>query len=558
MLERIKKLRGSLYGRFIASKKPDPPASSSRASQMISKITSRADGKLKFEVAPHKGLLKLPSPDEAMRKGVIYPLIGPYSYAYIKWDPREHALTYKIIEPRLSLREKAILEKLQEGLVQVIKVSLSDVRNEEKLLEFLEENIAMLLKHYEFSTGAHELIKIMYYIYRNFIGVNEIEPLLHDPYIEDIGCDGMGVPVYVVHQKYGSIKTSIIYHDTDTLRNFVTKLAERCDRYISYAEPLLDGALPDGTRVQASLASDVTTRGPTFSIRKFRDTPFNPVDMISLGTASAEMLAYLWFIVENGVNILITGGVATGKTSFLNTLSMFIPDEAKIVSIEDTRELSLPHENWIPGVARTSFGSSGVGEVTMFELLRESFRQNPDYLVVGEIRGKEAYVMFQAMASGHPAISTMHAGSIDDVIRRLQTKPINLSPGLLDALDIVVVMVHAREKGKSARRVKELVEIENIDPDTGKARSAKTFVWLPSQDTFEYRGNSWVLSKLSTEKGIPMNTILKDIARRKKLLNWMADSNITKLDEVVKYVRLYRRDPEMTDRIVSRQVYSEA
>jgi flagellar protein FlaI len=255
-------------------------------------------------------------------------------------------------------------------------------------------------------------------------------------------------------------------------------------------------------------------------------------------------------LVENNANILISGGVATGKTSFLNTLTLFIPPESKIVSIEDTRELSIPHENWIPAVARMGFTGTGVGEINLFDLLKESFRQNPDYLIVGEIRGKEAYVMFQSMASGHPSISTMHAGSVDDVIKRLQTEPINLSSSLLETLDIVIIMVHAREKGKSARRVKEVVEIESIDPDTGYPRTSKVFFWVPSKDTFEYKGSSWVLNKISTDKGIPINDIVREIAKRKKLIEWMAEKNITSMKEIVKYIQLYYNNPQKINTLI--------
>jgi flagellar protein FlaI len=436
-------------------------------------------------------------------------------------------------------------------LIQTINVNLDDIKKQAKVTEFLEENIQKLIYEYGFDINDKEYLKIMYFIYRDFVGLDEIEPLLADPFIEDIGCDGIGLPIYVVHQKFGSIKSNIVFKDEKTLREFVTKLAERCDRYISYAEPLLDGSLPDGTRVQASLAKDVTTRGPTFSLRKFREVPFTPVDIMRLKTASAEMLAYLWFVVENGANILIAGGVSTGKTSLLNCISLFIPTEAKIVSIEDTRELNLPHENWIPGVARVGFSGTGVGEVSMFELLKESFRQNPDYLIVGEIRGKEAYVMFQGMASGHPSLSTVHAGSVDDLMKRLQTHPINLSPGLMESLNIVIVMAHAREKGKSARRIKEIDEIESIDADTGVPRIVKSFVWTPSDDVYEYRGSSWILSKISREKGMGFNNILKDISRRKKLIDWLFENNVTDLSTVTNYIRLYRINPEKIEDIIA-------
>ncbi|MFA4819423.1 MAG: type II/IV secretion system ATPase subunit [Candidatus Aenigmatarchaeota archaeon] len=539
-------LRGALYRKLHEKK---VVVQGTRAGQLL--ISMRRKEQHKFVLEPMKSLITLPRPSDLKIGSVIYPLIKPYSYANIKYDVKEGAVVYNVIEPKLNEKENFILNKIYDGLVQIVDVSLSDIKEKEKMITFLERNVNRLLDEYDFKISEKEYIKIMYYIFRDLVGLNRIESLLNDPYIEDIGCDGANIPIYVVHQKFGSVKTNIIYNDAKELRGFVTKLAERCDRYISYADPLLDGSLPDGTRVQASLASDVTTRGPTFSIRKFREEPISPIDMIRLNTVSAEMLAYLWFLIENGINILIAGGVATGKTSLLNSISFFIPQEAKIVSIEDTRELNLPHENWIPGVARTGFTGTGVGEVTMFELLRESFRQNPDYLVVGEIRGKEAYVMFQGMASGHPSISTIHAGGVEDLMKRLQTKPINLSVGLIESLDMVIVMIHAREKGKSARRVKEIVEIESIDITTGAPHSVKSFVWMPADDVYEYRSNSWLLNKVSTEKGIPMNTIVSEISKRKKVLMWMLENNVTSMKEIAKYVNLYHRRPEKITRILA-------
>jgi len=511
----------------------------------------------KFIIKLPKKLTVLLPKEETKARGMTYPLIEPYAYASIKMDPKENVLVYSVIEPKLDELEKHVLERIKEGLIQIIDVSLEDIKKEDELLDFMEYNIQRILIDYNIQLTDEQYTKIMYFIFRDFIGLNEIEPLLRDPYIEDIGLDGLNIPIYVVHQRYGSLKTDVVYNDMNKLKDFVTKLAERCDRYISYAEPLLDGTLPDGTRVQASIAKDVTTRGPTFSIRKFKEFPFAPSDIVNLNTASAEMLAYLWFVVENSANILIAGGVATGKTSFLNTLTLFIPPESKIVSIEDTRELSLPHENWIPAVARVGFTGTGTGEISLFDLLKESFRQNPDYLIVGEIRGKEAYVMFQSMASGHPSISTMHAGSVDDVIRRLQTEPINLSSSLLETLDIVIVMIHAREKGKSARRVKEVVEIESIDQETGTPRISKVFLWVPSKDIFEYKGNSWVLNKISTDKGIPMNNIVREIAKRKKLIEWMVEKDIISMQDAAKYISMYYTNPAKIDKIIGHSGGSE-
>jgi flagellar protein FlaI len=259
-------------------------------------------------------------------------------------------------------------------------------------------------------------------------------------------------------------------------------------------------------------------------------------------------MAYMWFLLQHNVSILICGGVSTGKTTMLNVLTMFIPPEEKIISIEDTREINLPHENWIPSVTRTGFGvpeSSGkrYGEIDLFDLLKESFRQNPDYVVVGEVRGKEAYVMFQGMNSGHPSLGTIHAGSVDDVMKRLQTPPIELSPTLIDALDVIMVMVNAREKGKSSRRVKSVSEIQSIDSHTGKAHTKQSYGWIPSTDEFKDNvSNSEVLRRISFEKGIPYPKIMEELGKRERILRWMQKHEIVQYDEVCQLINLYYKD----------------
>jgi len=349
----------------------------------------------------------------------------------------------------------------------------------------------------------------------------------------------MNIPIYVVHRKYGSLKTNILFKDESELKEFIVKMAERCGRFISYAEPLLDGSLPDGSRIQASFSKDITTHGPTFTIRKFMEIPFSPIDIITNKTISSEVLAYLWLAIESGSSILIVGGTGTGKTSLLNVLSMFIPRNAKIITVEDTRELQLPHENWIPAVTRIGF-SKEYGEVTMFELLKESFRQSPDYVIVGEVRGAEAYVMFQGMAAGMPSIGTMHAGKVEDVIHRLETPPISLSPSLIEVLDIVLLMVHTREKGESARRLKEVVEIESVDP-SGIARTNRVYSWLPESDDFEKRGYSWLLQKISQKKGISLEDLQTDIENRKKVLDSLVSGGVKNYKEVADIIAEYKK-----------------
>lgn len=504
----------------------------------------------KFYVSEPKHILVIPKIEDMTKVDIRYPLIEPFAYARIQYDEERNELVYELDEPDLTDYEKSLYDKIIKNLTEIVDVQLSSVKNPDEAIRYVEEQVKKILVAFSISINPEDYIKIMYYIYRNFVGLNEIEPLMRDPLIEDIGLDGLDVPIYIVHRKFGSIKTNIIFSDLEYLKDFVVKLSERCGRYISYAEPLLDGALPGGSRIQASLAADVTTRGPTFSIRKFIEKPLSPVDILDLGTASAELLAYLWLAVESGACILVCGGTATGKTTFLNVLSMFIPVESRIISIEDTRELALPHENWIPSVARRGFGiptaEGRYGEVTMFDLLKESFRQNPDYVIVGEVRGAEAYVLFQGMASGHSSFGTMHAGRVEDLIHRLETPPIELPSSLIETLDMVIMMVHARERGKAARRVKEIIEIESVDPKTGAARTNKIFSWLPTTDSFEYRGYSWLMQKISKLKGVSLDELQRELIRRKKVLEWMHKEGIKDYKQVAETFAEYkRRSPKL-------------
>lgn len=523
----------------------------------------REIGKVKYptvKIKEPKHLIIFPSLKKPTKIDIKYPLLEPFVYAHIKWNPEKKSLVYRVIEPDLSKKERDVLETIKKDLLEIIDVELSAVRAKGKVFEYIQEKLQKILEDENLILHTETYVKITYFIYRDFVGFNEIEGLLHDPYIEDIGCPGLGIPIFVVHRKFGSVETDIMFKDSGYLNNFVIKLAERCGRYISYAKPLLDGSLPDGSRVQATLAKDVTTKGPTFSIRKFRVEPFSPIDVLNFNTASPNLMAYLWLMVEARTSTLICGGVSTGKTTFLNVMSMFIPPEDKIVSIEDTRELNLPHENWIPSVSRIGFGVPEIGgkrygEVTLFELLKESFRQNPDYVIVGEVRGEEAYVMFQGMASGHSSLGTIHAGSIEDVIKRLETPPIELSPTLIETLDLVVVMVHARERGKSARRVKEIDEIESIDPKSGTAHNIKIFDWTPSTDTFsENLEESYLLKKIAFDKGVTYDEIVKELKTRASILKWMKKFGVTNFDEVGKLINLYHKEPPIVMEWVEKDV----
>jgi len=306
---------------------------------------------------------------------------------------------------------------------------------------------------------------------------------------------------------------------------------------------LLDGTLPDGSRVNATYTQDVTSRGPTFTIRKFTKVPWTPTQLIMFNTLSPEMLAYFWMLIQYKSNIFIAGGTSSGKTTLLNAIAFFIPPESHVISIEDTRELNLPRENWIPAVARVAMSKGGAGEIDLFDLLKNSFRQNPNYVIVGEVRGKEAFVLFQGMASGHPSISTMHADSVDTLIRRLETPPIELSPTLVNSLDCVAIMTHALIKKNETRRLREIVEIINVKAD-GIVLVNTPFVWSPIEDSFFFKKDSKVFEKISVRYGLTVEELQNEFTNRSKLLYELYRKKVFGFDEVRKVIVDYYRNPK--------------
>jgi flagellar protein FlaI len=553
VLDKIKDMRGALYRKF-----KEKETTKKDLKGIID--TKEKDLELPgFSVKKTKHIVEFPEVEDPTSINVTYSLMEPFVYVNIKWDKDKKRVMYNVIEPKLSEDEEKMLVQISEAMIELIDVKLSAIKERGKALKYLEKNVVKVIKEFGIKLTRNQYVKMMYYIYRNFIGFNEINALLDDPHIEDISCDGVNTPIYIIHRKVGSIKTNIGFKDINYLREFIIKLAERCGRYVSYAEPILDGTLPDGSRVSATIAGDVATRGPTFTIRKFSERPISPVEQLNFRTASSEMLAYYWYLVENGSSMLIVGGVATGKTSFLNSVCMFIPPEAKIVSIEDTRELRIPNEHWVPSLARSGFGipmptGEKYGGVSLFDLLKESFRQNPDYVIVGETRGKEAYVMFQGMSSGHPSMSTFHAGSIDTVVKRLTTPPIELSPILIESLNVITIMIHAREKGKSARRVKEVVEIVDVDPKTEEVKTNVVFRWDPITDEFEKVNESIMLERLVLAKGGTVEEAREEVARREQIIRWMYENDVKDYEEVTDIINLYYKEPQKVFEMMSKEV----
>ena len=476
----------------------------------------------------------------------------PMAQAHIHWKADENLLVYDVIEPKLEPESETVYKKLKDLLIDKLEVEFT-LLSKIKAEEYIMANIEALIEFYGLKLSIEQREIVEYYLLRDFIGLDVVEPIMRDVNIEDISCDGVGIPLYIYHRNphYSSLRTQTLFKDKETLNSFVMKLGQRCGRSISVAEPLLDGTLPDGSRVQATYGSDISRKGSSFTIRRFLKDPITPIDLIMYGTVNYEMLAYFWLAIEHGKSALISGATATGKTSMLNSMSLFIRQDAKIVSIEDTAELQLPHENWLPQVTRVGFGVAGptgskLGEVTMFDLLRASLRQRPDYIVVGEVRGQEAAVLFQEMATGHPGLSTMHADSMEAVLNRLETPPISLPPSLLQNLDLVIILVREKVRGAYVRRVAHVVEIMGFDLKTMRPITNEVFGWVPAKDRFVYTTQSHMLGIIMQERGANEESIAEELQRRVSILRWLAEHKIRDLRQVSSYINKYYKDPEGT------------
>lgn len=485
----------------------------------------------------------IPKTEDKTQIDVRYCLISPFAYAHVYWDSKIMEVVYDVEEPKLDVREMQYREELTSAMKDLINYDIIVGKSEEELEAYIERNMKILAIELGMDFDYESYRKIFYYLVRDFMGFNDVEPLLRDYFIEDIECNGADAQIFVVHRVFRNLKTNIIFREIDNLSSFVEKLAQRCGKYISYAQPILDGSLPDGSRVNATYTKDITSRGPTFTIRKFTKTPWTPLNLISFNTLSPEMMAYLWMLVQYKMNVLIAGGTGSGKTTLLNAFAFFIPPEARVVSIEDTRELNLPRENWLPSVVRNPTGTEKTGEIDMFTLLKSSFRQNPDYVIVGEVRGVEASVLFQGMASGHSSISTIHADSVDTVIKRLETPPIELSPTLLNVLDCVCVMTHAVVKNQETRKLKSIVEIINVSQD-GVAMTNTPFVWNPMDDQFYFKKDSKIFEKISRRYGVSLIDIQNEFRIRTQLLYVLATQKITGFEEVQQIVNEYYKNPK--------------
>jgi flagellar protein FlaI len=465
----------------------------------------------------------------------------PFSFISIQFNKTNDDYIYNVVEPVLTPFEATLLSDVYERSRDLL--SYEDIIGGADKKDILTRTVKEIIDKYIKNFDVRSFHKILYFMIRNNIGFGRIDSLLKDDKIEDISCSGPNIPVYLYHKTYENIKTNIVFEEEE-LNSFIFLLAQRSGKNISVAKPYLDATLSDGSRLQETLGREITTKGSSFTIRKFIETPITPIDLIKWGTFSIDMMAYMWLAIENNKSLILAGGTASGKTTSLNAISLFIPIKSKIVTLEDTRELKLFHENWVAGLTRDSFTAEGKGAVDMYELLRQGLRQRPEYLIVGEVRGKEALTLFQAMSTGHTTYSTMHAGSVQSAINRLENEPINVPRVMISALDILCVQGAIYMKGKRVRRVLNVIEILDIDPENKSLNTLEIFTWNPISDKHNLLRESQVMEAIKEKRGWSKKQLDLALDRRKKVLGYLVDKNIRDYDSVVNIIKDFQINQE--------------
>ncbi|MEM2068477.1 MAG: type II/IV secretion system ATPase subunit [Nitrososphaerota archaeon] len=498
---------------------------------------------------------------------ILYP-VGDPIFIHIKSVKPGERPSYIVIQPTINEKICRIMEIVEELIISKIdeSVDFKTVEEHEEVLKKILKNTIKI--DGSLKTGDYRIEKksgykriyvnnetyrsLEYQLIMDKIRMGILEPFIRDEYIEDVSCDGVG-PIFVEHKIFGSCQSNIVFRDEYELDNFVRKLSERTGRPVTFRNPIVDASLPDGSRINIVFGKDISMKGTNFTIRKFSDKPISIIQIIKYGGISALGAAYLWILLENNMSIWFCGETASGKTTLLRAVCVFINPHYKIISIEDTPEIIVPHDNWVREVTRQS--ESGSSSIELFDLLKAALRQRPNYIIVGEVRGKEASVAFQAMQTGAPVLATFHAGSVEKLIQRLSGSPIEIPKTYIDILNAVVVQSAVRipSTGKVERRVLSINEIVGYDPEDNRFDYIELFSWQPSMDLHEFRGegSSHLLeNKIAVMKGIGRRDLKKiyvDLEMRAELLSTLARLNI--LDyfhiwRVIKYT--YNRSVEET------------
>ena len=469
---------------------------------------------------------------------------APFAFVTIVHNPVQNEYRYLVVEPDLTAFEQELLEQVftdsRESLIFRAEYEPDDAE------AIITDHLLELLSQYGVDVDVNTVYRLFYYLYRTFEGYDKLDPLMRDPHIEDISCDGYDLPIFVYHDTYTDIQTNRSFGE-DELDDFVIKLAQGSGQHISIGDPVTDATLPDGSRGELALGREVTPRGSAFTIRKYAEEPFTPAALVDLDTFSLDQMAYLWLAIESNKSLIFAGGTASGKTTSMNAVSMFVPPNSKVVTIEDTRELTLYHDNWLSSITRESLGEGE--DISMYDLLRSSLRHRPEYIIVGEVRGSEAMTLFQAMNTGHTTFSTMHADSVQTVINRLENEPINVPRAMIQSLDVLSVQTLTYVGDERVRRTRTIAEIEGIDQRTGDLDYSMAFEYDPETDSFE-QFDSIVLEEIREDRGWTRSELLREFRNRKQVLQYLLEHDVRDYRRFTALINDYYADKEaVIDRI---------
>ncbi|MBI4304212.1 MAG: type II/IV secretion system ATPase subunit [Chloroflexi bacterium] len=461
-------------------------------------------------------------------RNLIYP-VSDKIYIHVYSGSQEVRDLYIPIEPTMSQDLDEIMREVEARLIDFTD-ELEHVSNDEERKKILLSCVDKVCttngdkSKKKVKVTPAQLEGIKYLIARDKVGLGILEPLIHDSNIEDISCSGIG-HIFLEHKIFKSLKCAININTFEELDEFILRLSERIGKPVTLRNPIVDAVLPDGSRINIIYGREVAKRGSNFTIRKFAETPLSVLELVEFKSLDYKMAAYLSMVMGEGMNVFVAGETASGKTTLLNAITTFIPPTAKIVSIEDTPELQVPHKNWIREVSRTAKTGDNMAGVSMFDLLKAALRQRPNMIIIGEIRGEEGNVAFQAMQTGHSVMATFHAASVERLIQRLTGNPINVPKTYIDNLNVVVIQSAVKlPNGKMGRRALSISEIVGYDPLSNSFSYVEVFRWNPEKDNFEFVGykNSYLLEqKIAFKRGIPADKkwkIYDDLDRRAKIL----------------------------------------